>query len=106
MCTALRTDPETADWVREKGQIDRGRELRRIWERASTEGTQGAKTIVKVVGGELPRVVDEAEALLVASDLDLYEFGDQVVRPAAEPMKIADKKKVLGLRSFRSVPTT
>jgi hypothetical protein len=34
MCAALRSDPETADWVREKGDSYGGRELRRIWDRA------------------------------------------------------------------------
>jgi putative DNA primase/helicase len=35
MCAALRADPETADWVREKGDAYGGRELRRIWDRAA-----------------------------------------------------------------------
>jgi Family of unknown function (DUF5906) len=35
MVEALRTDPETADWVREKGDVAGGRELRRIWEKAA-----------------------------------------------------------------------
>ena len=35
MCDALRHDPETADWVREKGEAAGGRELRRIWERGA-----------------------------------------------------------------------
>lgn len=34
MCEALRADPETAAWCREKGDANRGRELKRIWERA------------------------------------------------------------------------
>ena len=34
MCAALRADPETADWVREKGATNAGRELHRIWDRA------------------------------------------------------------------------
>ncbi len=34
MCTGLRTDPETADWCREKGDANGGREMRRIWEKA------------------------------------------------------------------------
>jgi predicted P-loop ATPase len=38
MCAALRADPETAEWVREKGEANNKRELRRIWEKA------GAKT--------------------------------------------------------------
>jgi P4 family phage/plasmid primase-like protien len=34
MCVTLRSDPETADWVQEKGDLYGGRELRRIWDRA------------------------------------------------------------------------
>ena len=37
MVEALRTDPETADWVREKGMAAGMRELHRIWERAEGE---------------------------------------------------------------------
>ena len=36
MCAALRADPETADWVREKGETNDGRELRRIWNKGAT----------------------------------------------------------------------
>jgi hypothetical protein len=35
MVEALRADPETADWFREKGDANGGRELQRIWEKAS-----------------------------------------------------------------------
>ena len=35
MVEALRVDPETADWCREKGDANDGRELRRIWDRAA-----------------------------------------------------------------------
>ncbi len=35
MCQALRNDPELADWVREKGDANGGRELRRIWNRVA-----------------------------------------------------------------------
>jgi len=34
MVATLRSDPETAAWVREKGEAAGGRELRRIWEKA------------------------------------------------------------------------
>jgi hypothetical protein len=37
MCEALRADPETADWVREKGEANNGRELRRIWDKAEPD---------------------------------------------------------------------
>jgi hypothetical protein len=35
MVAVLRSDPETAAWVREKGDAAGGRELRRIWEKAA-----------------------------------------------------------------------
>jgi hypothetical protein len=35
MCEALRADPETSKWCREKGDANSGRELRRIWDRAA-----------------------------------------------------------------------
>jgi putative DNA primase/helicase len=37
MCDALRADPETADWCREKGDAGRGRELRRIWAKLAAD---------------------------------------------------------------------
>lgn len=35
MVEALRSDPETAEWCNEKGNANDGRELRRIWDKAS-----------------------------------------------------------------------
>lgn len=34
MCEALRADPDTADWYREKGEANGQRELKRIWDKA------------------------------------------------------------------------
>jgi putative DNA primase/helicase len=39
MCAALRADPETAPWVREKGDAYGGRELRRIWDKEGGHGS-------------------------------------------------------------------
>src|SRR3954470_5098743 len=39
MVEALLADPETAEWVRTKGQENGERELRRIWEKAEGEAT-------------------------------------------------------------------
>lgn len=35
MCAALRADPDTADWVRDKGDLHGERELKRIWEKGN-----------------------------------------------------------------------
>jgi hypothetical protein len=56
------------------------------------------RPIVQVAAGHLPAVVDAAEAILIEADRNLYEFGDQVVRPARAPIKIADNKTTIGLR--------
>jgi hypothetical protein len=36
-CEAVRTDPDTASWYAEKGILDNGRELHRVWERAEAK---------------------------------------------------------------------
>jgi hypothetical protein len=56
------------------------------------------RPVVQVPAGQLPATVDAAEAILIESDRNLYEFGDQVVRPARAPIKIADSKTTIGLR--------
>jgi hypothetical protein len=56
------------------------------------------RPIVRVQGGELPKIVDRAEAILATSDLDVYAFGDALVRPALAPITIADRREVPGLR--------
>ena len=43
MVAALRADPETADWVREKGDTASGRELRRLWDKAGKDDTDKLK---------------------------------------------------------------
>ena len=40
MREAIRTDPATADWYREKGTATDGRELHRIWDSAGDDGEQ------------------------------------------------------------------
>ena len=69
MCAALRADPETAEWVREKGEPNGGRELRRIWDKAATS--------TQVVAGPddaiPPEFSDEALALRFA-DKHAYEL--------------------------------
>jgi hypothetical protein len=127
MCKGLREhpDPEVRDWAREVDdrQLERlwdrgaGREAAR--EEALAEGLTAldarlppvgagdddagpapprVRPIVQIAAGQLPAVIDAAEAILIEADRDLYEFGDQVVRPARAPITIADKRTTIGLR--------
>jgi putative DNA primase/helicase len=40
-CEAVRTDPEAASWYAEKGILNDGRELHRIWDKAAAEAEHG-----------------------------------------------------------------
>jgi hypothetical protein len=53
---------------------------------------------IKIVAGELPRVVDEAETALLASGYELYQRGGLVVRPVLSTLKAAHNRDVLGWR--------
>jgi hypothetical protein len=100
MCEALATEPATADWVRQKGSEARGRQLRRIWEKAQQSQRMGDRPVVRVIGGQLPVVVDDAEDALLAGS-DLYQRGDFIVRVAMEPILVSDERRVSGLRLIR-----
>jgi hypothetical protein len=42
MCAALRADPETAEWVKEKGEKNNSRGLKLIWDKAGRTVVSGA----------------------------------------------------------------
>jgi hypothetical protein len=60
--------------------------------------TSDARPVVRIIGGQLPAIIDRAEAILTAADPDIYAFGDQIVRPAIRPISIANNGKTSGLR--------
>ena len=60
-------------------------------------GKRPAKPHIKVIGGQLPRVVDEAEKALLASEHEVYQRG-VLVRPAVVPLKASDERDTLGWR--------
>jgi hypothetical protein len=51
------------------------------------------RPVVKLVGGELPRIVDEAESALLRSGRDFYRFGGAMVRPVVEKVPAADMRR-------------
>jgi hypothetical protein len=86
---------------------DLDREISRVREKISRrkaaqtdadKAQPSGRPILKVWDGALPSIVDAAEKLLIERDHDIYEFGDQVVRPAIEPIRIAGDRTVPSLR--------
>jgi hypothetical protein len=55
---------------------------------------------VRVVPGELPRVVDEAEAALLGLGREIYQRNDMIVRPVLTPAKTFHDKNTEAWRIF------
>jgi hypothetical protein len=89
MVAALRADPETAEWVVEKGDLDNGRELLRIWE-AAEERARGRHKVIQIVESELDRLADEAEMAMIAAGADVFQRGPVLCRPAITQLPAAD----------------
>ncbi len=63
-----------------------------------------SKAIIRFAKSELPRVVDESEAALIASGIDLFQRGDVIVRPSREIVPAADKRKTHSWRLIEATP--
>ncbi|CAO3416505.1 hypothetical protein [Azospirillum argentinense] len=55
--------------------------------RALTVVMTGARPLIRIIAGELPRVVDDAEAALLKGNAPLYQRGGLIVRPVFEEVK-------------------
>src|SRR5262249_44281067 len=53
---------------------------------------------IKIIAGELPRVVDEAERALLGAGHELYQRGGLVVRPVLSTLKTAHNRDTLAWR--------
>jgi hypothetical protein len=53
---------------------------------------------IRIIAGELPRVVDEAESALLASGYELYQRGGLIVRPALSTLRAAHNRDTLAWR--------
>jgi hypothetical protein len=87
MCDALRADPATGDWMREKGEAADFREARRIFEKAKEAGP-----IIRVAAGELHTIATAGEAAIIAAKLPVYQRGNALVRPGVQEVPAADGK--------------
>jgi hypothetical protein len=91
MCAELRAHEDTAEWCKEKGDIDNGRELQRIWE-AAERAADGRTLIIRIVEGDQHRNADEGETALIATSYDIFQRG-VMVRPAISELPAADGGK-------------
>lgn len=79
MVEQLSLDPETAEWVREKGKANDCRELRRIWDHAESEAWKGG-WLLNEHGRPASNLANAAHALRSAGELrDLFS-RDEMAR--------------------------
>jgi hypothetical protein len=92
MCDALRRDPETADWVREKGEANGGRELRRIWERSGQSSTPppAPQQVIRVAGGLRHEAADAGLDAMHAANVAFYQRDRTLVRVCLIKAKASD----------------
>src|SRR5262249_43318123 len=72
---------------------------------AATAGIQAIGTWpqIRIVPGELPRIVNEAESALLGLGREIYQRGGMMVRPVLSPLKAADDRDTM---TWRLVPVT
>jgi hypothetical protein len=83
--------------------FEKWREQKHAAATGSAASFPGAWPQICVRGGELPRVVNEAEAALLALGREVYQRGDLVVRPVLSKLKAANGQDT---QSWRLVPVT
>lgn len=84
MCDVLRQNPDTADWMREKGEANGCREARRIFEKTEASGP-----LIRVVAGELNKNATAAEQAMRQAKLPIYQRGHTLVRPVKQEVPAA-----------------
>ena len=102
MVEALRTDPETADWFKEKGERDNQRELKRIWAKTAPKPSKAGLPIIYNSAGRLHIIASDAERALVKSGRPIFQRGEMLFRPIV--MDVAASKgrttKAAGLKEI------
>ena len=94
MCEILRQNPDTAEWMREKGEVNGLREARRIFEK-----TQASGPLIRVVPGDLHKTATAAEGALALAGLPIYQRGHTLVRPVKQEVP-ASKGRMTVSASF------
>lgn len=65
---------------------------------AGAEAPDDGRPVIRLAAGDIARVVDEAEAALIAAGLGFYQRGAFIVRPGAVRISVSDDRSVVGQR--------
>ena len=61
-------------------------------------GPGEVRPVIHYVGGEIPGIVDQAEAALISADLGIYQRGEFVVRPGTVSVIVSKEREVSAQR--------
>jgi hypothetical protein len=75
-------------------------DLRDVTAALAEEIEASRRPIVRIKGGDLSDVVDQAEAHLISAEPNIFQKDQQLVYAAADEYEIADGLKAVGLRAF------
>jgi putative DNA primase/helicase len=78
-------DPDIATWARTKGSPFRERELHRIYDKVDQTDSNSTPGAIRIVPGELRRMVDEAELALLTAKRELYQRDGKIVHVSYTP---------------------
>jgi putative DNA primase/helicase len=79
------------------------RKVRGTGRRTLQQHLANDKPTIRITGGSLPEIVDEAERILMERDHEIFQRGDFLVRPARQMIDIADQRQT---SAMRLVPVT
>src|SRR5258708_8857777 len=57
--------------------------------RPTDDGGSSDRPMIRIVGGELPEIIDKAEIVLIASKLEIYRYGGELLRPGGAEVAAA-----------------
>jgi putative DNA primase/helicase len=66
----------------------------------SRRAANDTRPSIRIIAGDIERIVDEAERALIKANLGLYQRDNKIVIVATSPMIGADGKHIAGLRIF------
>jgi putative DNA primase/helicase len=68
-----------------------------------SERSDASLPFIQIRGGELPKIVDQAELALLAADFEIFQRGQMVVRPTVSTVRIARGGTTLAQRLVQVV---
>ena len=98
----LRTDPEAAEWCKEKGERNGQREIHRIWQKTTPKPSKTGLPIIYNAAGRLHTIATEAECALVKSNVPVFQRGHALVRPVVMDVPASNGRtaKASGLKEI------